>query len=195
MKAIVSVFAKDSKGITAYVASLFAEKEINILDISQTLMQEFFAMIMLVNLADCATPLMSCRIFFRRRARSVCLTYTSSVRIYLRPCTGSDAAEADIWSYIVNSSEILQTIEMINQQHLDVRTVTMGISLLDCADSDMKSCCDKVYEKDMPPRKLVETGCAIEREFGIPIVNKRVSVTPISLVAASCRAEDPFRWR
>ena len=50
-------------------------------------------------------------------------------------------------SYIVNSSEILQTIEMINQQHLDVRTVTMGISLLDCADSDMKSCCDKVYER------------------------------------------------
>ena len=47
-------------------------------------------------------------------------------------------------SYIVNSSEILQTIEMINQQHLDVRTVTMGISLLDCADSDMKSCCDKI---------------------------------------------------
>ena len=96
MKAIVSVFAKDSKGITAYVASLLAEKEINILDISQTLMQEFFAMIMLVDLADCARPLTSCRISFRRRARSVCLTYTSSVRIYLRPCTGSDAAEADI---------------------------------------------------------------------------------------------------
>lgn len=56
MKAIVSVFAKDSKGITAYVASLLAEKEINILDISQTLMQEFFAMIMLVDLADCVTP-------------------------------------------------------------------------------------------------------------------------------------------
>ena len=94
-------------------------------------------------------------------------------------------------SYIVNSSEILQTIEMINQQHLDVRTVTMGISLLDCADSDMKSCCDKVYEKICRRAdKLVETGCAIEREFGIPIVNKRVSVTPISLVAASCRAED-----
>ncbi len=55
----------------------------------------------------------------------------------------------------------------------------------------MKSCCDKVYEKICRRAdKLVETGCAIEREFGIPIVNKRVSVTPISLVAASCRAED-----
>ena len=56
MRAIVSVFAKDSKGITAYVASLLAGKEINILDISQTLMQEFFTMIMLVDLTDCATP-------------------------------------------------------------------------------------------------------------------------------------------
>ena len=50
-------------------------------------------------------------------------------------------------SYLLNSSEILQTIEMINQQHLDVRTVTMGISLLDCADSDMQACCRKVYDK------------------------------------------------
>ena len=56
MKAIVSVFAKDSKGITAYVTALLAEKEINILDISQTLMQEYFAMIMLVDLSDCSLP-------------------------------------------------------------------------------------------------------------------------------------------
>ena len=94
-------------------------------------------------------------------------------------------------SYLINSSEILQTIEMIDQQHLDVRTVTMGISLLDCADSSMDACCRKVYEKICRKAdKLVETGCAIEREFGIPIVNKRVSVSPISLVAAACREED-----
>ena len=94
-------------------------------------------------------------------------------------------------SYLINSSEILQTIEMIDQQHLDVRTVTMGISLLDCADSDMDACCRKVYDKICrKAEKLVETGCAIEREFGIPIVNKRVSVSPISLVAAACREED-----
>jgi len=97
--------------------------------------------------------------------------------------------------YLINSSEILQTIEMIDQQHLDVRTVTMGINLLDCADSDMKACCTKVYDKICrKAEKLVATGCAIEQEFGIPIVNKRISVTPISLVAASCRDEDyaPF---
>ena len=94
-------------------------------------------------------------------------------------------------SYLINSSEILQTIEMIDQQHLDVRTVTMGISLLDCADSSMDACCRKVYDKICrQAEKLVETGCAIEREFGIPIVNKRVSVSPISLVAAACREED-----
>ena len=94
-------------------------------------------------------------------------------------------------SYLINSSEILQTIEMIDQQHLDVRTVTIGISLLDCADSSMDACCRKVYDKICrKAEKLVETGCAIEREFGIPIVNKRVSVSPISLVAAACREED-----
>lgn len=94
-------------------------------------------------------------------------------------------------SYLINSSEILQTIDMIDQQHLDVRTVTMGISLLDCADRDISVCCERIYEKICRrAEKLVETGCAIEREFGIPIVNKRVSVSPISLVAASCTAED-----
>ena len=94
-------------------------------------------------------------------------------------------------SYLINSSEILQTIEMIDQQHLDVRTVTMGISLLDCADRDIRVCAERIYEKICrKAEKLVETGCAIEREFGIPIVNKRVSVSPISLVAASCQAED-----
>ena len=94
-------------------------------------------------------------------------------------------------SYLINSSEILQTIEMIDQQHLDVRTVTMGINLLDCADRDIDLCCRRVYDKICTlADKLVETGCAIEREFGIPIVNKRISVRPISLVAAACEDDD-----
>ena len=94
-------------------------------------------------------------------------------------------------SYLINSSEILQTIEMIDQQHLDVRTVTMGINLLDCADRDMDVCCRRMYDKICTlADKLVETGCAIEREFGIPIVNKRISVSPISLVAAACQQDD-----
>ena len=94
-------------------------------------------------------------------------------------------------SYLINSSEILQTIDMIGQQHLDVRTVTMGINLLDCADRSLEGCAARIYEKICrKAERLVETGCAIEQEFGIPIVNKRVSVSPISLVAASCDAED-----
>ena len=94
-------------------------------------------------------------------------------------------------SYLINSSEILQTIEMIDQQHLDVRTVTMGVNLLDCADSEIAVCCARVYEKlCRKAERLVKTGEEIEREFGIPIVNKRLSVSPIALVAASCREED-----
>lgn len=73
MKAIVSVFARDSKGITAYVTALLAEKEINILDISQTLMQEYFAMIMLVDLADCAEPFDELAHFLKEKGEERCL--------------------------------------------------------------------------------------------------------------------------
>ena len=96
---------------------------------------------------------------------------------------------------MITTSEILQTINMFDQQHLDVRTITMGISLLDCADADPKAACRKIYDKICRRAEhLVSTGQDIEREFGIPIVNKRVSVTPISLVAAASRCHDyvPF---
>ena len=94
-----------------------------------------------------------------------------------------------------NTSEILQTIEMIDQQHLDIRTITMGISLLDCAHSDIKTACGKIYDKiTYRAEKLVMTGVEIEHEFGIPIVNKRISVTPIALIASACDSDDytPF---
>ncbi|MCR5088064.1 MAG: PFL family protein [Oscillospiraceae bacterium] len=91
----------------------------------------------------------------------------------------------------MNSGEILQTIEMIGQQHLDIRTVTMGISLLDCADTDIHACAEKIYGKlCRRAEQLVPCCQEIEQEFGIPIVNKRISVTPIALAAASCKAED-----
>ena len=94
-----------------------------------------------------------------------------------------------------NSNEILDTIHMIDQQHLDVRTITMGISLLSCAHSDVNTACDKIYDKITKyAEKLVQTGEDIEKEFGIPIVNKRISVTPIALVAAAAETENytPF---
>ena len=91
---------------------------------------------------------------------------------------------------MLNMKDILQTQDMINNRHLDIRTITMGISLLDCADKDIDVCCRKIYEKITRCAKdLVQVGCDIEREFGIPIVNKRISVTPISLVAAACETD------
>ena len=89
-------------------------------------------------------------------------------------------------------SDIRQTLDMIDNQHLDIRTITMGISLRDCAHPDMDSCARKVYDKICRKAEhLVETGCAIEREFGIPIVNKRISVTPIALVTEACENGSP----
>ena len=85
--------------------------------------------------------------------------------------------------------EIQETVNMFMQQKLDVRCITMGISLLDCADSDVKKANQKIYDKIMKKAgNLVKTGQDIEKEFGVPIINKRVSVTPISLVAGASNA-------
>lgn len=87
--------------------------------------------------------------------------------------------------------EILQTIEMFDRQHLDVRTITMGISLLDCADSSSTRACTKIYDKIAArAQHLVRTGEEISREYGIPIINKRIAVTPISLIAAAGDEKD-----
>ncbi|WP_300751322.1 PFL family protein [uncultured Oscillibacter sp.] len=96
---------------------------------------------------------------------------------------------------MLNQKEILSTIEMIDQQHLDIRTITMGISLLSCCNPDPRRACEKVYEKICRcAENLVKTGQDIEDEFGIPIVNKRISVTPMALVAGASETEDyvPF---
>lgn len=88
---------------------------------------------------------------------------------------------------MLDRADILETLAMIDQQHLDIRTITMGISLRDCADPSLSRCGSKIYDKICRrAEKLVETGCAIESEYGIPIVNKRISVTPVALVAESC---------
>ena len=92
---------------------------------------------------------------------------------------------------MINISDIMQTNAMIDNQHLDIRTVTMGISLRDCCDPDIDKCCEKIYKKITTYAKnLVSVANEIELELGIPIVNKRISVTPISLVAESCEADD-----
>jgi hypothetical protein len=88
---------------------------------------------------------------------------------------------------MINLYEVQETNKMIEESNLDVRTITMGISLLDCCDTDVDKVCENIYNKiTQKAEHLVSTGCDIENEFGIPIVNKRISVTPISLVGGSC---------
>jgi len=92
---------------------------------------------------------------------------------------------------MINTKDILETINMIKDENLDIRTITMGISLYDCAGDDVNVVCDRIYDKiTSSAERLVPVGCEIEKELGIPIINKRVSVTPISLVGGRFSPED-----
>ena len=95
---------------------------------------------------------------------------------------------------MINIFEVNETNKMVEQENLDVRTITMGISLLDCIDSDLNRLNENIYNKIVSKAKnLVSTGKEIEKEIGIPIVNKRISVTPIALVGgAACKTSDDF---
>ena len=95
---------------------------------------------------------------------------------------------------MINIYEVNETNAMIDKENLDVRTITMGISLLDCADENLEKVKENIYNKiTTKARNLVSTGKAIEKEFGIPIVNKRISITPIALVGqAACHTSDDY---
>ena len=95
---------------------------------------------------------------------------------------------------MINQYDILETIRMIQDECLDIRTITMGISLLDCIDPDIDKACKKVYDKIIDKAKdLVKVGEQIEKEYGIPIINKRISVTPIAIISAACKCSPvPF---
>ncbi|MDO4499821.1 MAG: PFL family protein [Erysipelotrichaceae bacterium] len=91
---------------------------------------------------------------------------------------------------MIDIKEAIETNRMIEEENLDVRTITLGINLLDCADRDLKTCCQNIFNKITTVAKdLVKTGEEIEKKYGIPIVNKRISITPISLVGANCCKE------
>lgn len=95
---------------------------------------------------------------------------------------------------MLNARDILETITMIQDEHLDVRTITMGISLLDCCHSDIDTMCGRVYDKITRKAKdLVKTGEQIEKELGIPIINKRISVTPAAMILAACDDRDAVK--
>ena len=96
---------------------------------------------------------------------------------------------------MLNTNDIIETIRMIQDEHLDIRTITMGISLLDCANPDIDKACTAVYDKICRyAERLVRTGEEIENEYGIPIINKRISVTPIAMVEAACQTSDPVHF-
>lgn len=96
---------------------------------------------------------------------------------------------------MINPFEVIQTIKMIQEENLDIRTITMGISLRDCCHPDSIQACRKIYDKiTRLSANLVKVGEDIEREYGIPIINKRISVTPISLVAESCEDDNYVRF-
>ena len=96
---------------------------------------------------------------------------------------------------MLNVYNILETIRMIQDECLDIRTITMGISLLDCIDTDIDKSCEKVYNKIVTKAgNLVAVGQQIEKEYGIPIVNKRISVTPIAMLAAACPGGDVVKF-
>ena len=92
---------------------------------------------------------------------------------------------------IISFEDVLETINMIKEENLDIRTITMGISLYDCAGDDIDTVCNRIYDKiTTKARDLVKVGCDIEKEYGIPIINKRVSVTPISLIGGKYSKDD-----
>ncbi len=96
---------------------------------------------------------------------------------------------------MLNTHDILETIRMIQDEHLDIRTVTMGISLLDCADEDIDKACEKIRKKiNRCAGQLVPTCERIQKELGIPIINKRIAVTPIAMLAASCKGADMVKF-
>jgi len=96
---------------------------------------------------------------------------------------------------MLNVTDILETVKMIDKDNLDIRTITMGISLLDCCDPDIDAACRKIYDKiTKKAEKLVKTGEDIEKQYGIPIIHKRISVTPISLIASACTSHDYVKF-
>ena len=95
---------------------------------------------------------------------------------------------------MINMKDIMETVQMIEEEHLDIRTITMGISLLSCCDPDIDRSCQKVYDKITTYAKnLVQVGEQIEAEYGIPIINKRISVTPIAMLVAASGG-DPVKY-
>ena len=205
-KCIVTVLGKDTVGIVAKVCTYLAENKINVLDISQTIIQGYFNMMVIVDVTELPKDFTQMCDEMEKLGDEIGVSIRCQREDILK--NAQIIREEFIRRHrierinnMINMYEVSETNEMIEHENLDVRTITLGISLLDCIDSDLEELNRKIYDKITETAKdLVSVGRDIEKEFGIPIVNKRISVTPIALVGgAACKSPEDFvtiakRW-
>ncbi len=189
-KAVVTVIGKDMVGILAKVSTACAEANTNVIEVTQSVLDSFFCMVMIIDITESDKQIDQLQKSIEEKKYLPC-RFTSCMRISLIPCI--EYRKRRIVT-MLNMSDIIETITMIQEENLDIRTITMGISLIDCADSDIDKSCEKVYNKIYSHAKdLVKTGKSIEKKYGIPIVNKRIAVTPISMLAG-VSGGDPVKY-
>ena len=180
-KTVITVVGKDGVGIIAKVCNYLASNNVNILDISQTITGGFFNMMMVVDPAGSSKDIALLSSELKQIGEEIgVVIQAQNERIF-------DIMHRIQWGGImINLNEVFETNKMIHEMNLDVRTITIGISLLDCVGATLEEVKENIYNKITTVAKdLVKTGKDIENEFGIPIVNKRISITPISLVGGN----------
>ena len=166
MNAIVTVIGKDRVGIMAGVCVAFEKTNVNVLDISQTILKDMFTMNMLVDVKNANVSFSELVDILNKEGERLGV----SIRIQREDIF--DAMHRIWGAKMLNQHEIIETLNMIDEQHLDIRTITMGISLRNCGHPDAKIAATKMYDKITKyAENLVKTGEEIEKEMGIPIIN------------------------
>ena len=186
---IVTVISTDRVGIIANVSAVLAQAGANILDISQSVIDEFFVMIMMVDVEHVGVSFGELKASLNAKGEEMGLRIDARHEDVSSSCIASDAASSMSVSRY-SPQEIVETIRMVQMENLDIRTITMGISLRDCSHPDLAVAATKTYDKICRlAENLVRAGEEIASEYGIPVINKRISVTPIALVAESSAAD------
>lgn len=181
MKAVITIIGKDKPGIVHESTGLLVKYNINIIDITQTILEDFFTMIMIVDISNLGDK-------FENLINDYdILSKNLSVEIKVMHEDIFNAMHK-IWGFFLmnNKDNILETINMLDNELLDIRTVTLGISLLDCIDPDINKSCKKIYEKiNRIAYNLLNVTEKISQKYSIPIINNRISVSPISIIGAA----------
>ena len=158
-KCVITVVGKDTVGIIAKVCEYLAGANVNILDISQTIVDGYFNMMTIVDVTNCSKEVA----VVSKELEEIGTSIISKLKIF------TERQE----KHMINRYEVYETNQMIAEENLDVRTITLGISLLDCIDADLDKLNENIYNKITTVAKdLVKTGEEIEQEFGIPLINE-----------------------